>query len=138
MASVTRVLGRVANSPSAARRAEKGCKRSGTGSTEAATENSTVPLHMIPSHANAHTPPRSPTSNDDSKKAEHGAKQTAASSATSPAASTDSSNTELHSRLDKHRSIAGPRRTGSSESSSCSVITSGRTPRLPCAPVAHD
>jgi transposase len=42
-------------------------------------------------------------------KARHDAKPTDASSATSPAASTDSSNTDRHWRLDRHRSITGAR-----------------------------
>src|SRR5207249_1023828 len=58
-----------------------------------------------------HTPTRSPTSNGVCRKARPDAKQTAASSATSPAASTGYSNTEHRPRLDKHRSITGQPRT---------------------------
>jgi transposase len=64
-------------------------------------------LHMILVTRNARIPRRSPTSNGDSQKARHDAKQTAASSATSPAASIGYSNTDNQRRLDRHRSITG-------------------------------
>src|SRR5213075_685777 len=51
---------------------------------------------------------RSLTSNGGCKTARPAARRTAASSATSPAASTGYSNTERHRRLDRHRSIARP------------------------------
>jgi hypothetical protein len=56
-------------------------------------------------HAAAQLVQRSPTSNADAQKARPNAKQPAASSATSPATSTDSSNTGRPWSLDKHRSI---------------------------------
>ena len=69
-------------------------RRSATASTAAATANSTAHCTMILVTRKTHTPRRrSPTSNDASKKARPDAKQTAASSATSPAASTGYSNT---------------------------------------------
>lgn len=79
-------------------------------STEAATADSTAHTTRFSSHENAHTPRQSPTSSDASTNAKPDAKQTAASSATSPATSTDSSNTDRHSRLDKHRGFASPHR----------------------------
>ena len=57
---------------------------------------------------NAHTRRRSPTSTDAPKKARAAAKPPAASSATSPATSTDSWSTRRRHRLDRHRSIARP------------------------------
>ena len=61
-------------------------------------------LHMISSPDAEHTGPRSPTSLGEPKRARAAAKQTAASSATSPATSTDCSRTHQR-RLDRHRSI---------------------------------
>jgi hypothetical protein len=71
--------------------------------------NSTAHCTRSSSPANAHTPPRSPTSNGASKRARPDAKQPAASSATSPGVCTGSSNGEHRWRLDKHRSIARAR-----------------------------
>src|SRR5205085_6538413 len=65
-------------------------------------------LHMILVTRKRSHPATMPTPNDGCKRARPDAKQTVASSATSPAASTASSNTDRQSRLDKHRSITGP------------------------------
>ena len=95
--------------PAPPRSRPRPARRSATDSTARATASSTAPSTRSSSPEDARTSRRSTTSTGASKRARAAARPPAASSATSPATSTDYSNKERRWRLDKHRSVAGPR-----------------------------